>query len=168
MSDLHSLAFLRVNVCNPIVVLLVEGDRLDVVKHTQQVCLYGVRIARLAKDLKESGVRDEEEAREDQTLFLQVTERGENEPLLDTSLRRNRYRDTLFTLFLFSHTKNLTIHCLHNWKPSPVENMLNLLLFFLYTFTALIQQTKSFTVWSLCLRKNKPWTLNFDLSLWTS
>lgn len=55
--------------------LVVEPDGFNVVKHIQQVGLYGVGVRRLPQDLQESRIWDEEESRKTQPFFLQVSER---------------------------------------------------------------------------------------------
>lgn len=49
-----------------------ESDRFDVVEDVEEVGLDGVRVRRLAQDLQQGRVRDEEEARKQQALLLQV------------------------------------------------------------------------------------------------
>ncbi len=61
---------------DPVVVLLVKSDGLDIVKDTQEVSLDRVRIGGLAEDLQKSWVRHEEETREDETFLLQVASEG--------------------------------------------------------------------------------------------
>ena len=56
-----------------IVFLLMEGDRLNVVKDAQQVSLDGVRVGSLPKNFQQSWVGHEEETREDESLLLEVT-----------------------------------------------------------------------------------------------
>ena len=57
-----------------------EADTLDVVEDVEEVCLDGVRVRRLAQDLQQGGVGDEEEARKQQPLLLQVAARQRNQP----------------------------------------------------------------------------------------
>ena len=64
------------NVCDPVILFLMEGDSLDVVKDTQEVGLDGVGVRSLPKDLKQGWVRDEEEPREHEPLLLQVAREG--------------------------------------------------------------------------------------------
>ena len=64
------------DVCYPVVVFLVESDRLDVVEDAEQVSLDGVRVRGLPQDLQEGGVRDKEESREDETFLFQVAREG--------------------------------------------------------------------------------------------
>ena len=49
-----------------------ELDRLDVVKHGQQVGLDGVGVGRLTQDLQQGRVGHKEETWEQQPLLLQV------------------------------------------------------------------------------------------------
>lgn len=53
-----------------------ELDTFNVVKHIQQMGLYSVRIRGLPQNLQKGRVRDEEEARKAQSLFLQVPKWG--------------------------------------------------------------------------------------------
>lgn len=52
-----------------------EADSLGVVEDGHEVRLDGVRVRSLAEDLEQRRVRDEEEAREHQPFFLEVSER---------------------------------------------------------------------------------------------
>ena len=61
------------NVSDPVILLLVESDSLDIVKYAEQVGLDGVRVGGLPEDLEEGRVRHEEEAREDEPLLLEVS-----------------------------------------------------------------------------------------------
>ena len=49
-----------------------ELDHLGVIKDAQQMGLDGVRVGRLAENLQESRVRDEEETWEQKTFLLKV------------------------------------------------------------------------------------------------
>ena len=49
-----------------------ELDHLGVIKDAQQMGLDGVRVGRLAENLQEGRVRDEEETREQKTFLLKV------------------------------------------------------------------------------------------------
>ena len=49
-----------------------ESDTFDVVKDVEKVSLDGVGIRRLAQDFQQGRVRDKEETRKQQTLFLQI------------------------------------------------------------------------------------------------
>ena len=58
--------------CDPIIILLVKIDRLNVIKDTEEVSLDGVGIRGLPQNLQEGRIRDKEEPWEDQSLFLEV------------------------------------------------------------------------------------------------
>lgn len=69
---LNSFWLSGVYVSDAIVLFLMEGHRLDVVKHTQKVCLDSVGIRCLSQNLEKSWIRHKEEAREHKSLLLQV------------------------------------------------------------------------------------------------
>ena len=55
-----------------IVFLLMKCHCLRIVKDTEEVSLDGVRIRGLSKNLQEGRIRNKEEPREDESLFLKV------------------------------------------------------------------------------------------------
>ena len=73
---LNGLRFSGVDVGDTIILLFMEGNFIHIVKHTQQVCLDGVRVRGLSQDFKEGGVRHKEEPWEDKSLLLQIASEG--------------------------------------------------------------------------------------------
>ena len=72
LLELDGLALAGVDGEYAMVVLVVEDDRLDVVEYGEQMGLDGVAVARLAEYLEQRRIGDEEEARKERTLLLQV------------------------------------------------------------------------------------------------
>ena len=75
-SHLNGLRFSGVDVGDAIILLFMEGNFIHIVKHTQQVCLDGVRVGGLSQDFKEGGVGHKEEPWEDKSLLLQIASEG--------------------------------------------------------------------------------------------
>ena len=65
-----------------VVKLVVKLDGLDVVEYAEQVPLDRVWVARLAKDLQQSGIGHEEEAWEQKTFPFQITAQPQAEGLV--------------------------------------------------------------------------------------
>ena len=67
-----------------------ERNRFDVIEDAEQVRLDRVRIARLAENLEQGRVGDEEEARKDQAFLFQIAASIQYRNWLPLSLR---YKD---------------------------------------------------------------------------
>ena len=60
------------NVCDPVILLLMKRHSFSVVKDAEKMSLDGVRVRGLTQDFQEGRIRDEEESWEDKPLLLEV------------------------------------------------------------------------------------------------
>ena len=107
---------------DPVIILLMKIDRLNVVKDTEEVSLDSVGVRSLSQDLQEGRVRDKEEPWEDKSLFLEVA----GERFLTELQLLQQVREKLAKC-LVSNTTNNHIGCLMSFGHDLHPRLVNVL-----------------------------------------